>query len=437
MSATPTSTRPQSDHALHEAYAGAATAVARILGGATLNRALIGAAGARGGVSLRAATADFTYNTTRAFGIPQALTTALLNRPVTDTVLIALLYVTLVDLRDHRARAHAIVDQAVHAADTLGRGVAKGLVNAVLRNFLRRADELEAKLAADPVSRYRYPRWWIDRLRRAYPDGWEQILGVANEPPLLTLRVNVRRTSVDIYLERLAQAGLGARRLGASAVSLDRPVPVERIPGFERGDVSVQDAGAQMAVPLLDLAPGQRVLDACAAPGGKTGHILEAADVAVTALDSDAERAARVGENLARLGLFARVITGDAASPESWWDGQLFDRVLADVPCTASGVVRRHPDIKWLRRPSDLRNFSQAQRPIIDALWRLLRPGGRLLYATCSVFPEENGEQVAAFIARHDDAFLVPMPKLADGQLLPRADNDGFYYAAILKRAAP
>jgi 16S rRNA (cytosine967-C5)-methyltransferase len=237
------------------------------------------------------------------------------------------------------------------------------------------------------------------------------------------------------YLQRLTEAGLPARQTGPDAVTLDKAVPVHTLPGFDAGDVSVQDAGAQWAARLLDAQPGERILDACAAPGGKTGHILERADVTLTAVDADVARLARVEENLNRLQLDATLVEGDAAQPETWWDGQPYDRILADVPCSASGVVRRNPDIKWLRRPDDIPQFAAQQAVMLEALWRLLAPGGTLLYATCSLFNEENDGQVRAFLARHaGDAERCPLPEpLSDGSLLPDAEHDGFFYALLRK----
>ena len=265
------------------------------------------------------------------------------------------------------------------------------------------------------------------------------MLANANRHPPLTLRVNRRRTSVEAYLERVAAAGIAAQALGESAVLFDRPMPVERIPGFTEGEVSVQDAAAQRAALLLGAPPGSRVLDACAAPGGKTAHILELADVDLVAVDSDPARLERVRSNLERLHLNARLVRGDAAAPAGWWDGQLYDCILADVPCSASGVVRRHPDIKWLRRPGDIASFAERQREILRALWQLLASGGKLLYATCSVFHEENQDQIAHFLERHQDARRLTLPGLDTkdqapaGQILPDEQHDGFFYALLQK----
>jgi 16S rRNA (cytosine967-C5)-methyltransferase len=324
------------------------------------------------------------------------------------------------------------VHNAVSAA---GGGWRRGLANAVLRNFQRRRAELDAIAEAKPGARWSHPEWWIDTLRAEHPQAWQAILAASLLHPPFTLRVSSRHGTVSDYLTRLNEAGLPAHRTGPQAVTLDKAVPVQQLPGFSEGQVSVQDAGAQWAARLLDARPGERVLDACAAPGGKTGHILELADVDLVALDVDATRLARVHDNLERLRLDATLVEGDAARPDAWWDGRPFDRILADVPCSASGVVRRNPDIKWLRRPADIAQFAAQQAVIVEALWRLLRPGGTLLYATCSIFHEENEGQVRAFLARHaGDAERCPLPEpLSDGSLLPDAEHDGFFYALLRK----
>jgi len=254
-----------------------------------------------------------------------------------------------------------------------------------------------------------------------------------NTHPPMCLRVNARRAALADVAVELDAAGIASRRVGSVALLLDKPLPVERLPGFAAGRISVQDAGAQRAAAWLGLRDGQRVLDACAAPGGKSAHILESAAVSLLALDVDAGRCADVTRNLARLGLAARVQAADCAELQTWWDGAPFDRILADVPCTASGIARRHPDIKWLRRAADLGAFAQRQARILDALWRTLAPDGKLLYVTCSVFPEENGAVIDAFVARTPGARRAPLPDAAAAQLLPGAEHDGFFYALLEK----
>jgi 16S rRNA (cytosine967-C5)-methyltransferase len=283
------------------------------------------------------------------------------------------------------------------------------------------------------VAHWNYPAWWIDSAKAAFPHEWQTILAAGNTLPPLTLRVNQRRSEVAAYLRMLAERGIDGRQVGPVAVRLTRPLPVNQIPGFAEGVVSVQDAAAQLAAPLLDLRDGMRVLDACAAPGGKTGHILECADVELLALDSDNRRLPRITENLERLQLPAELKTGDAAERE-WWDGQGFDRILADVPCTASGIVRRHPDIRWLRRKGDAAQLAGVSRKILDNLWQMVQPGGKLLFVTCSLWPRESEAQAAAFAVRND-ATRLPAP----GQLQPSANNeydhDGLFYALFEKSA--
>ncbi|MGK2951027.1 MAG: 16S rRNA (cytosine(967)-C(5))-methyltransferase RsmB, partial [Thiobacillus sp.] len=368
----------------------------------------------------------------RQLGRLDAWLDALLERPLTDPELGWLLRVALYQLAYTRAPAHAVVHNAVTAA---GEGWRRGLANAVLRNFQRRRAELEKLADEQPRARWSHPDWWIAKLQSEHPQHWQGILEASLMHPPFTLRINCRHGDVASYLQRLTEAGIVAHQTGADAVTFDKAVPVHSLPGFDQGDVSVQDAGAQWAAHLLDAQPGERVLDACAAPGGKTGHILERADVELTALDMDAARLARVQENLDRLHLAATLVEGDAARPDSWWDGRLYDRILADVPCSASGVVRRNPDIKWLRRPDDIAQFADQQAVMLEALWRLLAPGGTLLYATCSVFNEENDGQVQAFLVRHAaDAERCPLSEpLSDGPFLPAAEHDGFFYALLRK----
>jgi 16S rRNA (cytosine967-C5)-methyltransferase len=295
---------------------------------------------------------------------------------------------------------------------------------------LRQQSDLLTDLAADPVAANQHPDWWLNRLQAAYPTQWREIVAAGNEPPPMALRVNLRRCQRDQYQARLSAAGIAATPFGEAGLALAKPSPVERLPDFAEGLVSVQDPAAQMAATLLDPAPGSRVLDACAAPGGKAAHLLERADLDLLALDLKPSRCRRVAENLARLGLHAELQAADCTRLDSWWDGRPFDAVLADVPCTASGVVRRNPDAKWLRRESDIASFAATQARILDVLWQVVRPGGRLLYATCSVFPEENAEQIARFMATRPDA-----RRDHEEQILPTADHDGFFYCRLEKAA--
>jgi 16S rRNA (cytosine967-C5)-methyltransferase len=350
--------------------------------------------------------------------------------------------------------AFTLVDQAVEAAKRGAETKAQAnFINACLRRFLREREALVAATDANPEARWNHPRWWIERLKKDHPRHWQQILDANNGLPPMTLRVNARKATAAAYLSELAAAGIEASAVGEHGIVLARPRPVHEIPGFDDGTVSVQDAAAQMAAPLLlqglQPVPGAqplRILDACAAPGGKTAHVLELVDAQVTALDIDPARCERIHENLRRVGLPARVIAGDAAQPADWWDGEPFDAILLDAPCTASGIVRRHPDVRWLRRESDITQLAALQARLLGVLWPLLKPGGNMLYCTCSVFRAEGETQVQTFLAHNTAAVLRVEP----GHLLPQSgaiadavpdnpkgDHDGFYYALLGKRAGP
>lgn len=362
--------------------------------------------------------------------------TTLCERPLKPAALSGHLLVGLYELEAGETPAYAVVNETVATVAERYPG-ARGFANAVLRNFQRRREELEAAAGADPEARWNLPLWWLKRLQAQYPSDWQAIATAQNAHPPMTLRVNQRRVGVATYLEQLAGAGIAARQSGEWALTLQHPVPVAELPGFFDGLVSVQDLGAQFAAPCLGAADGERVLDACAAPGGKTGHLLELHDLDLVALDSDGGRLDRVRENLDRLGLgttqSTSLVAGDAADTAAWWDGRPFDRILLDAPCTASGVVRRHPDGKWLKRPEDVQQLARQQRRLMDALWPLLKPTGTMLYATCSLFREENADQVAAFLARHADARADTVAATRAGQLLPGPEMDGFFYARLLK----
>lgn len=418
----------------------AANAVNQVLGGHNLTATLEDIFREHSNITpqQRAVAQDLSYGTLRFYGRLQGLLSQLLEKPLQDTRAQCLLLVALYQLSYDTAAQHAVVDQAVKAATELKKPWAKGLVNAVLRNFLRRSDALNQALVQDEVAKYSYPQWWINKLKNQYPQSWQSILEAGNQHPPMTLRVNQRIISSNDYCLKLAEQGIAAQKMSNSAVMLAKPLPVGKLPGFYEGEVSVQDYGAQFAAELLDVADGLRMLDACCAPGGKTGHILELADVNMVALDNDAGRLQRVQANLDRLNLKASLVVGDAADNKRWWDGVPFDRILADVPCTASGIVRRHVDIKWLRREADIISFAVQQALILQGLWQLLAKGGKLLYATCSIFHEENQRQVDNFLALHADAAQLPLmhtqhEQLQRGQLHPSAEHDGFFYALLQK----
>ena len=425
----------------------AAAAVQAMRGGRALPAAIDEAcAVARLAAPSRAAVQDIAFQAARRLGACLALARVLNQRPPAPP-LAALQLVALSQLLEPGRRHQAVlVDQSVEAArgDPATRAAA-AFLNATLRRFLRERDALIAALATDAEATWNYPSWWIDRVRADHPDRWRSVLEAGNLPPPMTLRVNRRRHSVAQYLDLLRESGLDGRQIGPQAVKLERPCDVARLPGFDEGAVSVQDLAAQMAAPLLDAGTGMRVLDACAAPGGKTGHVLELADCEVVAVDSDPVRLGRVCANLARLDLSARTVCADAGRPADWWDGRPFDRILLDAPCSGSGIVRRHPDIRWLRRRSDLATLSGRQAELLDRLWPLLAPGGKLLFATCSVFRAEGEDVVQRFDAGRPDSERVALEWVWHdraqgepiGHLLPQAgetrNHDGFFYGSLRK----
>lgn len=402
----------------------AALVVGRVMSGQSLSEGLL----ERVPDQARPAVQNHVYHCLREFGRGDFFLKRLLKKPLPVLEVHALLLVALSALEKEPERAHTVVDQAVRAASKLAEGRFKGVINGVLRSFLRSQAQLSMEAKGSDTAEYRYPPWWLKHLRTAFPEQWREIALAGNGHPPMALRINRRRVLREDWLAQFRLQQPEARACGRDGILLASPLPVYRLPGFAEGQVSVQDLGAQRAAELLAPETGSRVLDACAAPGGKTAHLLEYADLEMLALDLRPVRCQKVVENLERLGLSAEVRSADCLRPEEWWDGRLFDAILADVPCTASGVVRRHPDSKWLRREADIASFAGAQSSILDALWRVLRPGGKLLYATCSVFPEENTMQMARFQARTPDS----VGRYAE-QLLPDQEHDGFYYCLVEK----
>lgn len=432
---------------LSEQLAWAARAVMAVEQGRSLTDAMARVPGA-----LRPGVQALSFHALRHWGQASVCLKLLAERPPQPQVgsLLGVALTLLLPIQEGsnvQYAAHTVVDQSVEALGVLRQPKgAVGFVNACLRRFLRERAELEAQTAQDVVARWNHPFWWVQRVRRDHPQHWQAMLQVNNQPAPMVLRVNRRKIARDAYLTALHAAGIGAQQLAADGLVLEHPQPVERLPGWHEGWVSVQDGAAQLAAPLLldaaQLPTGARVLDACAAPGGKTAHLLERADLDVLALDVDAQRCERIRENLSRLDLQAQVKVADAGQPAQWWDGKAFDAILLDAPCTASGIVRRHPDVRWLRRPDDIAHLAEQQKRLLEALWPTLQTGGYFLYCTCSVFKMEGEQQVNAFLGRHPDAVLCPSP----GHLLPGAsgqadlnDNaqhglDGFYYALLHKR---
>ncbi|MFW9616367.1 16S rRNA (cytosine(967)-C(5))-methyltransferase RsmB [Aquabacterium sp.] len=447
MSKTVTPPSPSS-LPLWQLLIGCADAVAAVRQGQSLTDAL-----AARPATERPGVQALSFAVLRRLGTAEALRKKLVPKapqPWVDALLLSALALAL----GTEYNAHTLVDQAVEAAKRRAK-VASGLVNAVLRRFLREQEALLSALDSDPVAQFNHPAWWIKRLKKDWPEHWQAILMANQEQPPMTLRANLRHGSTAAYVARLVDAGLLPAPTSpwpdapahAQPIALPSGVPVQRLPGFVDGDVSVQDAAAQIAAPLLiyaggaPLASGARVLDACAAPGGKTAHLLELADLQVTALDADPERLARVQDTLKRLKLQARTVAADASQPDTWWDGRPFDAILLDAPCSASGIVRRHPDVRWLRRESDIAALAKTQDAILQALWPLLKPGGHLLYCTCSVFKMEGQDRIDAFLQRTPDAQACPAP----GHLLPVVEyldparhnrGDGFFYALLHKTPA-
>ena len=402
---------------------------------------------------LRPGVQALSFQVMRQLGRARALRALLAPRkppPAVDALLCTALALAWDEMRAPYP-SHTLVSQAVEAARRQRQTQPQaGFINACLRRFLRERDTLLARMQDDPLARWNHPDWWIERLQHDYPQQWQALLTQAQQIPPMTLRVNLGRTSVAQYRERLQAAGLApGRAVGLAGIELAQAVPVQQLPGFDAGEVSVQDAAAQLAAPLLlqGLPPERplRVLDACAAPGGKTGHLLEIRpDASVVALEIDASRCERIHQNLRRLSVQAEVRQADAGAPESWWDGQSFDAILLDAPCTASGIGRRHPDVRWLRRPQDSEQLAVTQSTLLDRLWPLLAPGGRLLYCTCSLFRIEGDQVIAAFLQRNTQARLLPSPghltaasvltgpAVGDNAL---GEHDSFYYALLEKVA--
>ena len=394
----------------------------------------------------RALTQAICYGSIRYYSQLEFIAQQLLQKPfkAKDQDIYFLILIGLYQIREMRIPDHAAVSETVNVTKALKKPWARGLINAVLRNYQRQAEQFNQEIKANDAAHYAHPQWWITKLKRAWPEHWQTILEQNNQQPPFTLRINSQHYSAETYIELLQQKDIDACAHARvdTAITVTNAVAVEQLPGFSEGKVSVQDAAAQLAATLLDAQAGERILDACAAPGGKTLHIFERQPKlkALIALDSDKNRLQRVEENRARGNANIQILCGPAEQPDKWWDQQTFDRILLDAPCSASGVIRRHPDIKLLRREEDLPLLMQTQQEILTALWPLLKEDGILLYATCSVFPEENTRQVKRFLEKQKNARLINLE--ADWgqdtgfgrQVLPGEDTmDGFFYAKLQK----
>jgi len=423
--------------------AAAARAVAAVLAGQSLTAAL---AEEQERVAPRdqGLLQELSYGTVRALPRLRALRDLLVHRPLAprEQDIAALLLVGLYQLDALRLPAHAAVAATVGAARTLGKPWACGLLNASLRRFGRDATTLRARAEENPEARWLFPDWLLTQLRAAWPDQWPALVAASNERAPMFLRVNPLRITRAAYLDHLVSANIAATPVGEQGLRLARPLPTAQLPGYAAGWVSVQDLGAQVAALALAAQPGQRVLDACAAPGGKSAHVLERAGghLALTALDRDAQRLATLRANLQRLGLRATTVHADATQPAGAWAQERYARILLDAPCSGTGAIRRHPDIKWLRRASDIAALAATQDRLLDALWPLLADDGRLLYVTCSLLPEENEARIAAFLARHPEARALPLDSAwglsrpPGRQLLPTVDGgDGFFLASLAR----
>ena len=400
---------------------------------------------------LRNGVQALAFHAWRQWGRAQALRTLLAPKtpPPSADLMLCLVLALLWNPAEALYDDFTLVNQAVEAVKANAKTKAQAnFINACLRRFLRERGAFVATTHVRQEALWNHPLWWIRRVREEQPEHWQSVLAAANRHPPMALRVNARKSTPEAYAALLQAHGINVSRVTATGVELVKAVPVSALPHFEQGFVSVQDGAAQMAAPLLlgdsPIPPEARILDACAAPGGKTAHLLELCNAQVVALEVDPARAARITQTLERLSLQAHVQVADAGAPSVWWDGEPFDHILLDAPCTASGIVRRHPDIRWLRRETDIAQLAAEQRRILAALWPLLRVGGRLLYCTCSIFRTEGADQVDSFLAHHKDALLLPSP----GHLLPQAspqsggvtdngqsDHDGFFYALFEKKS--
>ena len=378
-----------------------------------------------------------TFDTLRYFKTLSFFLDSLIKKEIQNKLIKYLIIVAMNQLTYGNKKIYALVDEVVNLSKEVDARHS-GFVNAVLRNFLRNKEELRKKANEKLESKYNFPLWWIKKIKNFYPNHWEEIIYSQNSHPPMTLRINKKKISYEKYKESLIEANIDFKELSDVAILIKTPKKVDDIIGFNDGCVTVQDLGAQLVANILDLKDGHHVLDACAAPGGKTGHILEMVNVNLTALEIDSLRVIKVNENLDRLGLKAKVINDALSMKNNWWDQKQFDRILLDVPCSGSGVVRRNIDIKWLRRSDDFYKFQKEQLTLLDHAWPLLKKNGKLLYVTCSIFEEENSQVISLFMKKNNDAKILNIEfpeniKRFGKQIVPNENHDGFYYELLEK----
>jgi len=381
---------------------------------------------------------DLVFGTLRSYGKTKFVINKLVKRPPPNLLISTLLHVALFQLISNRSNSYTVVDQAVSASNSVNKKYT-AFINGVLRNFLRERVIILEEAEKNEEAKYSYPIWWINQIKKEYPKSWENILDMGNSHPALIIRVNIKKVSINKYIKRLEEHKIEHKLLGNEAILIKKPMPVDSLPGFNEGEVSIQDYGAQLATRLLDLKKNHNVLDACAAPGGKACHMIEIEEIKLTAVEADKKRVERINENIKRLGHTFKVINSEIKADNAWWDKNLFDRILLDVPCSASGIVRRHIDIKWLRRRSDLAYFHEKQFELLRTSWEMLKPLGKLLYVTCSLFEMENRLVVDRFLKDEKTAveIKIKFPKnvnVDDNQLLPSLFHDGLFYVLFQKK---
>lgn len=381
---------------------------------------------------------DLVFGALRSYGKTKFVINKLVKRPPPNLLISTLLHVALFQLISNRSNSYTVVDQAVSASNSVNKKYT-AFINGVLRNFLRERLVILKEAERNEEAKYSYPKWWINQIKKEYPKSWKNILDIGNSHPALIIRVNIKKVSINNYIKGLEEHKIAHTFLGDEAILIKKPIPIDSLPGFKEGEVSIQDYGAQLATHLLDLKKNYNVLDACAAPGSKACHMNEIEEIKLTAVEADKQRVERINENLKRLGQTFKVINSEIKAGNAWWDKNLFDRILLDAPCSASGIVRRHIDIKWLRRPGDLDYFHEKQFQLLRASWEMLKPLGKLLYVTCSIFEKENRSVVNRFLKEEKTAMEIKIkfPKninVDDNQLLPSLIHDGLFYVLLEKK---